>query len=140
MWKTSQQNTETDDEKEKRMSLQKGMLRPWNPTKSEIKSWLKTKELEFAQKDNINPRATPRKYLEKYVFIDLHEVLFYEFPHLLQECILNLKENHAKTWILQLEWNSVQIAQLQQVNNKFTRVVDFLLNSQNRGQSISSML
>jgi hypothetical protein len=41
-------------------------LRLWNPTKVEIESWLKTKELEFVQKDNRNSRVTPRKYLEKY--------------------------------------------------------------------------
>jgi hypothetical protein len=59
------------------------MLRPCNPTKEEIESWLKTTELEFAQEDNRNPRVTPCKYLEKYVFTDLHEVFFYGFPHLL---------------------------------------------------------
>jgi hypothetical protein len=105
------------------------MLRPWNPTKAEIESWLKTKELEFAQKDNKNPRVTPHKYLEKYVFTDLHEVFFCDFPHLLQEWILRLKDNHATNWIQQLEWTSVQIEQLQQVNNKFTHAVDFWLDS-----------
>ena len=59
------------------------MLRPWNPTKEKIESWLKIKELEFAQKDNRNHRIKSRKYLEKYVFTDLHEVFFYDFPHLL---------------------------------------------------------
>jgi hypothetical protein len=34
-----------------------------------------------------------------------------------------------QTWIRQLEWTSVQIEQLQQVNNKFTRAVDFWLDS-----------
>jgi hypothetical protein len=56
---------------------------------------MKTKELEFAQKDNRNPRVTPHKYLEKYVFTDLHEVFFCDFPHLLYEWILRLKDNHA---------------------------------------------
>jgi hypothetical protein len=97
------------------------MLRPWNPTKAEIETWLRTKEMEFVQKDNRNPRVTPRKYLEKYVFTDLHEVFFYDFPHLLHEWILRLKDNHATNWIRQLEWTPVQIEQLQHVNNKFTR-------------------
>jgi hypothetical protein len=52
--------------------------------KEYIERWLKTKELEFAQKDNINPKLTPRKYLEKYVFNDLHEVFFCDFSHVLQ--------------------------------------------------------
>ena len=33
--------------------------------KANIESWFKTKELEFSQKDNRNPKLTPRKYLEK---------------------------------------------------------------------------
>jgi hypothetical protein len=61
------------------------MFEPWNPMKVDIERWLKTKELEFAQKDNINPKLTSQKYLDKYVFIDLHEVFFCDFPHLLQE-------------------------------------------------------
>jgi hypothetical protein len=68
-----------------RMKVYKGMFRPWNPMKAKIKVWLKTKELEFAQKDNRNPKLTPHKYLDKYVFSDLHEVFFCDFPHLLQE-------------------------------------------------------
>jgi hypothetical protein len=63
--------------------------------KEEIERWLKIKELEFVQQNNKNPRVTPQKYLEKYVFTDLHEVFFCEFPYLLQEWILRLKENHA---------------------------------------------
>ena len=111
------------------MIHQKGMLRLWNPKKAEIKRWLKTKELEFAQKDNRNHRVTPHKYLEKYVFIDLHEVFFCDFPYLLKEWILRLKDNHAMNQIRQLEWTPIHIEQLQQVNNKFTHVVDFWLDS-----------
>jgi hypothetical protein len=57
-----------------KMKVYKGMFRPWNPTKIEIERWLKTKELEFAQNDNKNLKLTPLKYLDKYVFSDLHEV------------------------------------------------------------------
>jgi hypothetical protein len=105
------------------------MFRPWNPTKVEIESWLKTKELEFVQKDNRNPKLTPCKYLDKYVFSDLHEVFFCDFPHVLQEWLLRLKDNHPMNRIRQIEWNPVEIVQLQQVDNKFTRAVDFWLDS-----------
>jgi hypothetical protein len=56
---------------------------PWNPTKEEIKRLLKSKELEFAQKDKRNPNLTPRRYLDKYVFSDLDEVFLCDFTHLL---------------------------------------------------------
>jgi hypothetical protein len=78
------------------------MFRPWNPTKVEIKRWLKMKELEFVQKENKNPKITPFKYLEKYVFSDLHEVFFYDFPHLLHEWLLRLKYNHPTNRIRQM--------------------------------------
>jgi hypothetical protein len=71
------------------------MLRPWNPMREEIEGWLRTTKLDFSQKYNRNPRITPRKYLDKYVFTDLREVFFFDFPHLLQEWILRLKDTHA---------------------------------------------
>jgi hypothetical protein len=45
----------------------------------------------FPQKDNKNPKLTPLKYLDKYMFSDLHEVFFCDLPHVLQECLLRLK-------------------------------------------------
>jgi hypothetical protein len=41
------------------------MLRPWNPMKADIERWLRTKELEFLQKENKNPILSPHKYLDK---------------------------------------------------------------------------
>jgi len=40
-----------------------------------------------------------------------------------------LKENHPTNRIRQLEWNSKEITQLQQVDNKFMRVVELWLNN-----------
>jgi hypothetical protein len=97
--------------------------------KENIEICLKTKELEYAQKYNKNPNLTPCKYLNKYIFRDLHEVFFCDFPHVLQEWILRLKYNHPTNQIKQLEWNSVDIVQLQQVDNKFTRAIDFWLDN-----------
>jgi hypothetical protein len=71
---------------------------------------------------------TPRKYLDKYVFRDLHEVIFCDFPHVLQEWIKRLKYNHLTNQIRQLEWNPEEIVQLQRVDNKFTHAVGFWLD------------
>jgi hypothetical protein len=104
-------------------------LRLWNPMKVEIERWLKTKELDFVQKYNRNLKLTPHKYMDKYVFNDLHEVFFCDFPHVLHEWISGLKENHPTNQIKQLEWNPEEITQLQQVYNKFMRAVDFWLDN-----------
>jgi hypothetical protein len=97
--------------------------------KEEIESWLKTKELEFMQKDNRNLKFTPRKYLDKYVFNDLHEVFSCDFLHVLKEWTKRLKDNHPTNQIIQLEWNPKEIVQLQQVDNKFMPAVDFWLDN-----------
>jgi hypothetical protein len=47
----------------------------------------------------------------------------------LQEWILRLKENHPTNRIKQLEWNYVDIVELQQVYNKFTCIIDFWLDN-----------
>jgi len=52
--------------------------------KEEIEILLKQKELEFVQKGNKNPKLIPCKYLDKYVFNNLHEIFFYDFLHVLQ--------------------------------------------------------
>ena len=70
------------------------MFRPWNPTKQDIEKWLEIKELKFVQKGNRNPKYTLCQYLERYVFTDINETHFYEFPHFLQEWILRLKYTH----------------------------------------------
>jgi hypothetical protein len=59
----------------------------------------------------------------------LHEVFFYDFPHVLQEWIKILKENHARNQIRHLEWNPEETEQLQQVENKFMCAVDFWLDN-----------
>jgi hypothetical protein len=53
---------------------------------------------------------------------------FCDFPHLLQEWILRLKANHTTNQIQQLEWNPIQIEQLNHVNKKFICAVEFWLN------------
>jgi hypothetical protein len=77
--------------------------------KDDIKRWLNTKEIDFVHKDNINLKLTPRKYMDKYVFSDLHEVFLCDFPHVLLEWIKGLKYNHPTNWIRKLEWNPQDI-------------------------------
>jgi hypothetical protein len=47
----------------------------------------------------------------------------------LQEWLLRLKYNDKKNLIRQLEWNPMEIVQLQQVNNKCMPVVDLWLDN-----------
>ena len=52
----------------------------WHPSKEEIESWVKAKEKEFAEKENINPRLSTEDWLQRYLFTNLHENFFATFP------------------------------------------------------------
>jgi hypothetical protein len=105
--------------------------------KKEIERWLETKQLEFTQKYNKGSRYTPRQYLQRYVFIDLHEEYFFFFPQLLQEWLLRLKDTHPTNQIRPVVWTAENIARLEIVNNKFTRAVDYWLENIVAGFSTS---
>jgi hypothetical protein len=90
---------------------------------------LTTKKFDFAQKNNKTPKYSLCRYLERYIFTDLHEAFFCEFPHFLKEWILKFKYNHPNNQIRSVEWATKNIAHLQRVDNKFTRAVDVWLDN-----------
>ena len=51
----------------------------WRPTKEEIRQWLDTKEIKFVVDQNKNPRINAEKWIQRYVFTDLHEIFFADF-------------------------------------------------------------
>jgi hypothetical protein len=57
----------------------KGDVEVMEPNEGRDREMVEKKEVEFSQKDKRNPKLTPHKYLDKYVFNDLHEVFFYDF-------------------------------------------------------------
>lgn len=81
----------------------------WNPSKEEIESWVESKEKEFVEKENKNPRLSAEDWLQRYVFIDLHEVFFASFPTELHAWSSRLAKNKTSThsdkpveWTLEL--------------------------------------
>ena len=63
-----------------------------DPTKKEIQDWLETKETMFAEKENRNPRLSIEAWLDKYIFIDEHEIFFASLPSELHEWLSKLAE------------------------------------------------
>jgi hypothetical protein len=104
------------------------MFLGWSPMKSNIERWLTVQELEFSHKDNISSRFKPRQYLERYIFKEIHESFFSEFPMLFLEWITRLKYTHLKNRVRSVEWTEESITRLKRVNNKFTREVYFWLD------------
>ena len=90
---------------------------------------MKSKEREFAERENKNPRLYTKEGLQRYIFTDLHEIFFATFPIELHEWILILVEN--KTWMRNrlVEWSPEEIERLKCTNNPISRVVEFWLKS-----------
>ena len=51
----------------------------WVPYKEEINAWVKLKERTFAAEENQNPNISTEEWLQRYLFTDLHEILFVKF-------------------------------------------------------------
>lgn len=64
----------------------------WNPTKKEIEEWLDKKIHKFATQENRTPQVSEKKWLECYVYTEIHKILFAPFPFELYEWIVKLDD------------------------------------------------
>ena len=64
-----------------------------HPSKEEIESWVESREIEFTEKENKSPRLSTEYWLERYVFNNLHEVFFINFPIDLHAWLSRLVQN-----------------------------------------------
>ena len=62
----------------------------WHPTKLEIQDWVDFKALEFAQEESKGSRLNPTEWLGRYLYMNIHEILFSEFPIVLHEWLSKL--------------------------------------------------
>ena len=69
----------------------------WNPSKEEIENWVEAKEKVFVEKENKNPRFSVEDWLQRYIFIDLHEIFFANFPSELHAWLSRLVESETST-------------------------------------------
>lgn len=62
----------------------------WHPELSEIGAWFEPKTKKFAEKENRNPNRDSEEWLQKYIYIDIHEVFFATFPSELHSWLARL--------------------------------------------------
>ena len=67
----------------------------WHPLKEEIENWVEAKEKEFVEKENRNVRILTKKWLQRYVFSDIHEIFFATFPTELHAWLSRLAKNET---------------------------------------------
>ena len=57
------------------LNLLEGMSR-WFPSKTEIQKWIEDQERDFAEAQNKKPNLNIEDWLERYTFIDIHDIFF----------------------------------------------------------------
>ena len=62
----------------------------WHPMKNEIEDWMDSKTLAFTQEESAGTRLSADNWIDEYIYYDIHEILFFEFPILLHEWLSRL--------------------------------------------------
>ena len=102
----------------------------WHPELSEIKAWFETKTKEFAEKENINPNCDSEAWLQKYIYIDVHDVFFATFLSELHWWLARLADCSGHVQSDQpVQWNQEVVQRLKNTDNVVSREVDFWLTN-----------
>ena len=48
----------------------------WRPSVKEIGDWIEETYFKFAEQENKDPHRSAEQFLQRYVFSDVHEILF----------------------------------------------------------------
>ena len=99
------------------------------PFKEEINAWVKLKERTFVAEENQNPDISTEEWLQRYLFTDLHEIFFCEFPIIIYEWIAIIAQKKKCFKATPTIWNVVSINCLKSVSNSISRAVDFWFDS-----------
>ena len=102
----------------------------WEPTKPTIQYWVDFKALEFAREEIEGSRWNPTEWLGRYLYTDIHEIFFSEFPIVLHEWLSKLATQQRNFQRGEpREWNPLLIERPKRVSNPVLRVVGFWIDS-----------
>jgi hypothetical protein len=59
----------------------------WHPSKEEIQDWIEAREDNFTLLEKHGLQVNAKEWKDKYLYSDMHELFFGEFPFLLHEWI-----------------------------------------------------
>ena len=102
----------------------------WHPTKERKEDWLDSKPLLFAQEESIGTWLSVKRWLDEYIYFDIHEILFVEFPILLHEWLVGLLAKQTNFQRREIdEWSDHLVHEVTSVSNSVSRAVDFWVDS-----------
>ena len=97
----------------------------WFPSKTEIQKWIEDQERDFVEAQKKNPKMSIEDWLQRYIFIDIHEILFGGIHHELFEWLARLADTQFKIRSRSpVVWTSAPIHKVKRVDNVVSRAVD----------------
>ena len=101
----------------------------WNPTKKKIEELLDRKIHEFTAQENTNPRVSKEQWLERYLYMEIHEILFTSFPSELYEWIMKLADSQGRCRLDKpIVWTPELLRRLEASKDKIVCAMDHWLN------------
>ena len=77
----------------------------WHPTKNELEDWMESKMLAFTQEESAGYQLSTENWVDEYIYSDIHEIFFAEFPIVLHEWLsilatwkTNFQRREAVEW------------------------------------------
>jgi hypothetical protein len=98
----------------------------WHPSKEKIQYWVKSKESEFSLQDIQGLRVNAKQWKDKYIYSDMCEIFFAEFPCLLHEWIKMKDASNSSVWPLDMVvWDQDKLEEFKGLDNKWTWAIEF---------------
>ena len=98
--------------------------------KEDIEDQLDAKTLVFAQEESAGTRFNAERWLDDYIYFDIHDIFFVEFPVLLHEWLVGLASRHTNYQTREItKWSDQLVQEMTNVSNVVSRDVDFWFDS-----------
>ena len=86
--------------------------------------------LTFAQEESTGSRLSIENWLDGYIYSDIHEIFFAEFPIVLHKWLSILETRQKKFQRREaVEWNDQLVHEITSLSNTIFKVVDFWVDS-----------
>ena len=105
------------------------MSKHWNPTKKKIEEWLDQKLHEFMAQENKTLQISEKRWLDHYIYMEIHEISFMSFSSELYDWIVSLADNQGRYKLDQpIVWTPELVRRLEASEDKIAQAVDHWLD------------
>jgi hypothetical protein len=98
----------------------------WHPSQEEIQDWMTAKEHDFSLRETQGIKVNVKKWKDDYLYMDMHEIFFAEFPCLLYEWLKRKTTTNSTVWPLEpVVWDQTTLKILEVLDNKWNQDIEF---------------